>query len=57
MKIQFYKKNVYGVEKFYLKNNGKQEEAMLRLIGQKTISEEQMKLFEELGIIFEQVLN
>ena len=58
MKIEFYKKNVYGNELMYLKNQeGATEQAILKLINQKSITEQQMKQFAVLGVEFVQVLN
>lgn len=58
MKIEFYKKNVYGNELMYLKDE-LQADWMSRILGgQKTISSSQMELFTALfGVTFIQVLN
>lgn len=55
MNIQYYRKNVYGNELIYLIDSP-QAESILRLIGQKTISERQIGYFESLGLIFEEVI-
>jgi len=57
MEIQYYIKDVYGKQCLYLKNpTGKKEQAILKLLNQKTITDEQIRLFSELGIIFNQVM-
>jgi len=56
MTVQFYTKNIYGSTLIYLVGS-EASEAMLRLIGQKTISKSQMAEFEKLGLSFEQVIN
>ena len=57
MNIKYYRKNVYGNELIYLVEVGEtadQVESILRLIGQRTISEGQMARFETLGVKFEE---
>jgi hypothetical protein len=56
--IEYYKRSCYGKDLYYLKNtHGIQENSILALIGQRTITENQMRLFNALGISFKQVLN
>lgn len=52
MTIQYYTKQVYGNTLMYLIES-KESNAILRLIGQKTISDKQMEQFEILGVTFE----
>lgn len=53
MKIQYYRKSVYGKELIYLVNTNEAKH-MLALISQTTISESQMAHFEVLGVAFEE---
>ena len=55
MKVQYYRKNVYGKELIYLIES-EETNSMLRLIGQSTISRGQIELFKKLGIQFEEVI-
>lgn len=52
MTIKYYTKQVYGNTLMYLIDS-KQARAILRLIGQKTISKFQIEQFEILGVTFE----
>lgn len=57
MTIKYYRKNVYGNELIYLVEGGEtaeQVDAILSLIGQRTISQSQMTRFETLGVSFEE---
>lgn len=54
MTIEYYTKQVYGVELYYLVPT-REAQAILGLIGQKTILNYQMKAFEKLGISFKRV--
>lgn len=60
MTIKYYRKNVYGNTLRYLVDdeaeNALEVESIKRLIGQKTISEQQMELFKNIGIEFEEVI-
>lgn len=55
MKIQFYRKSNYGRDLNYLFET-EEAHAVQRLIDQKTISDQQIRLFGALGIQFEEVL-
>lgn len=55
MKVQFYRKSVYGNEHMYLIDSDPAR-LILELIGQKTILDGQMRRFTTLGIEFEEVL-
>lgn len=59
MTIKYYTKQVYGNEYCYLLEAGdidpQPAQSILNLIGQKTISRSQMKLFNNLGLTFERV--
>jgi len=55
MKIQYYRKSVYGNELIYLIDSN-ESRAILELIGQKTIGTGQIRRFETLGVQFEEVL-
>lgn len=48
MKIEYYKKNVYGVEQIYL-HDSEQKAAVQKLTGKKTVSEEDLKALTVLG--------
>lgn len=54
MIIEYYTKQVYGVELYYLVPT-REAQAILGLIKQKTIINYQMKEFEKLGITFKRV--
>lgn len=55
MKIQYYRKNVYGREAIYLVETA-ESDTMLRLMGTKTISRRQIELWAKLGFEFEEVI-
>jgi hypothetical protein len=55
MKIQYYKKNVYGREHSYIKDE-KTAKAFTKLTGKKTLDDRDMETLKDLGFIFEQVL-
>lgn len=55
MIIEYYKKNVYGIERTYIKDE-KLEQVIVNLTGQKTLSESAMEALKELGVEFRQVL-
>ncbi len=56
MTIEYFKKNVYGIETYYLVECEKAQ-TILDILNQKTITKVQMGMFEDLGITFKQVLN
>ena len=53
--IQYYRKNVFGNELMYLIDSA-EAGYILRLICQRTINQNQINLFTNLGIKFEEVL-
>ncbi len=55
MIIEYYKKNVYGVEYMYVKDKDKAE-IIRTLTGQKTLSASAVKALEQLGHELVQVL-
>ena len=56
MIIEYYKKNVYGNELFYVKDS-KQAMLLFILTGRKTINEKDIDVLGELGFTMTQVIN
>ena len=54
--IKIYKKNVWGNDLIYIKDE-KEAEAMRKLTGRKTINASDIRTLEALGFDFEYVLN
>lgn len=55
MQVEYYIKNVYGIDRIYIKDP-KLAEAIARITGKKTIEENQIENFKELGIEFIEVV-
>ncbi len=53
--VKIYTKNVYGVTKIYMVES-EQTNTIQALIGKKTIDKQDIKLLQNLGISFEQVI-
>jgi hypothetical protein len=57
IKVNFFSKNVYGKELFYFCNKeGLIEKTITNILNKKTITKEDMQLFEKLDICFEERL-
>ena len=56
MTIRYYAKNVYGINRFYVNNQG-QEKAIQLITGHKTLTFETMKGLSMLGIKCQQILD
>lgn len=54
--IKFYRDRVYGVVKFYVKEP-EMAQAISKLTGRKTLTEQDMDALKALGFTFEEVLN
>ena len=54
--IKYYKKSNYGKERIYLEDN-KDAKAVQNLTGKKTVTKEDLKNLEKLGVKTRQVVN
>ena len=56
MTVRYFAKNVYGINRFYVNNQG-QEKAIKMITGNKTLTFDAIQGLQMLGIKFQQVLD
>lgn len=55
MNIEYYIKNVYGIDRIYIKDQ-KVAEIIARITGRKTLEQIHLNYFKELGINFVEII-